>query len=166
LKNLLTRIKPFELGSIKRTEMEKNKKILKLDDIKKKKVLQAPEGYFDGLSGNISSRIKNSKSQKTIVFTPSKQIVWSVAASIALLLVSWLLFRSAINDESAVEDLLANITDQEIITYLEYEDLSSFDLSERVLGDSLNFLENSVIPELEIDGIDQNELMELYEEIG
>jgi hypothetical protein len=146
--------------------MDKNKKILKLEDLEKKKVLQAPEGYFDELSGNISSKIKNSKSQKTIVFTPSKQIVWSMAASIALLLVSWLVFRSTNTNESSAEDLLANISDQEIIGYLEYEDLSSFDLSERVLGDSLNFLENSVIPELEIDGIDQNELMELYEEIG
>jgi hypothetical protein len=146
--------------------MDKNKKILKLEDLEKKNVLQAPEGYFDELSGNISSKIKNSKSQKTIVFTPSKQIVWSMAASIALLLVSWLVFRSTNTNESSAEDLLANISDQEIIGYLEYEDLSSFDLSERVLGDSLNFLENSVIPELEIDGIDQNELMELYEEIG
>lgn len=160
------RIKPFDLESIKRTKMDKNKKILKLEDLDKKKVLQAPEGYFDDLSADIVNKIKNDKSQKTIAFSSSRHIFLSVAASLALLLVSWVVFRSVVNNESKGEDFLASISDQEIIAYLEYEDLSSFDLSERVSVDSLNFQENSVIPELDIDEIDQYDLMELYEEIG
>ena len=146
--------------------MDKNKKILKLEDLEKKNVLQAPEGYFDDLSANISHRIKNVKSRDTITFFPSKQILWGVAASLALLLVSWIVFRNVDNNDSNSNEFLASISDQEIIAYLEYEDLSSFDLSERVLVDSLNFQENSVIPELDIDEIDQYDLMELYEEIG
>ncbi len=106
----------------------------KLDDIEKKEAFKVPDGYFEELPLKIQQRVSNEK--KTYGFNvPS----WSLALAASLLLVVTFVFVLPGNEQSA-EELLAEISQEEIVAYLDQIELDEYDIASAI-GDDVNDLE-------------------------
>ena len=117
----------------------------KLDDIDKKEVFKVPKGYFEDLPLKIQQRISNeSQPQKNGI--PS----WSLAMAASLLLLVTFVFILPENDPN-VEDLLAEIPQEEIAAYLDQLDLDEYDIASAIgdEADEIEFEDTNVL-----DGID------------
>lgn len=91
------------------------------EDIPKKDLFSAPEGYFDALPGRISARLEQAKPRETkTAFRYALQYALPVVV-IAVVGVLWFTKQEVTESES----LLASIETEELISYLaEADDLS------------------------------------------
>ena len=119
----------------------------KLDDIEKKKVFDVPEGYFEDLPMKIQKRIESESTSKMAIAWPK----WSVALAASLTLIAVFLFVIPSNDVNA-EDLLASVTQEELIAYLDEIELEEFEII-TALGDN-----PSVFDFEETEGLDDIDL--------
>jgi len=119
----------------------------KLDDIEKKKVFDVPESYFEDLPMKIQKRIESETSGKVAFAWPK----WSVALAASLTLIAVFLFVIPSNDVNA-EDLLASVTQEELIAYLDEIELEEFEII-AALGDN-----PSVFDFEETEGLDDIDL--------
>lgn len=124
----------------------------KLEDISKENIYKVPDGYFDKLPGIIQTRVTHPEPKNWL--TPILVKVALPATAIVLALSVWL----APNDIS-IEDQLNEIQTEQLLVYLDNNDLSSDLLLD---GDGLNeddvdLLEAEVISDMEpmdFDGIE------------
>lgn len=117
----------------------------KLDDIDKKEVFKVPDGYFEDLPMQIQKRITETPKRQTLRI-PS----WSLALAASILLLLTFVFIFPNNNPTA-EELLAEISQDEIVAYLDLIDLDEYDIASAI-GDEaneLNFEDTNVL-----DGID------------
>lgn len=117
----------------------------KLDDIDKKEVFKVPDGYFEDLPMQIQKRITETPKRQTLRI-PS----WSLALAASILLLLTFIFIFPNNNPTA-EELLAEISQDEIVAYLDLIDLDEYDIASAI-GDEaneLNFEDTNVL-----DGID------------
>ena len=117
----------------------------KLDDIDKKETLKVPEGYFEDLPMKIQQRI--SQEEKPQGFSvPS----WSLALAASLLLIVTFVFILPEAEPSA-EELLAEISQEEIVEYLDLLELDEYDIASAIGEDeeAFEFEDTNVL-----DGID------------
>ena len=119
----------------------------KLDDIEKKKVFDVPEGYFEDLPMKIQKKIESESTSKMAIAWPK----WSVALAASLTLIAVFLFVIPSNDVNA-EDLLASVTQEELIAYLDEIELEEFEII-TALGDN-----PSVFDFAETEGLDDIDL--------
>lgn len=122
------------------------KQKITLSDISKESPFKVPEGYFEKMQGEILARIEI---EKEIIPIPKPYIKWrkwaiAVAASLA---VFFGVYFTQFYQKTRPEDLeIANVTDQQMIQYLENENIDIADLTE-----------NTSINQLELDTIiDEN----------
>lgn len=106
----------------------------KLDDIDKKESFKVPEGYFENLPMKIQQRI-DTENKSSSIRIPA----WSYALAASLLLVVTFVFILP-GGTSTSNDLLAEVSEEEIIAYLEQFDLDEYDVAS-VIGDDLGSLE-------------------------
>lgn len=106
----------------------------KLDDIEKKESFKVPEGYFEDLPLKIQQRISK-EDKKQGIRVPS----WSLALAASILLLVTFVFILPSNDASA-EDLLAQISQEEIVAYLDQIELDEYDIASAI-GDEVNELD-------------------------
>jgi hypothetical protein len=127
-------------------------KRIKLDELNKTLPYQVPDGYFDGLADKIQHKVEAKGNQRKL--RPWSLI--SIAASVALVAVaglSWLL-----NDEKLTpEQLLAQVSDQDVMLYLQTTDISEAELLAWLPDDVDTPLES-----LSLDGTDIDELIDQY----
>lgn len=91
------------------------------EDIPKKDLLGAPEGYFDALPGRISTRIEQAKPRES---KPVFRYALQYALPLVVIAVAGVLWFTQ-HEGKETESLLANIETEELITYLaEADDLS------------------------------------------
>ena len=117
----------------------------KLEDIEKKKSFKVPDGYFEELPLKIQQRVSEEKKSYGIKI-PS----WSLALAASLLLLVTFIFIVPENDATA-EELLAEISQEEIVAYLDQIELDEYDIASAI-GDEVNDLEFEDTSVL--DGID------------
>lgn len=95
----------------------------KLDDIDKKPDFNVPEGYFEELPLKILRRIEAEKSKSRSIPLPS----WSFAlAAAVVVLVSFVVFLGG--SESKAEKLLAEVSEEDLVAYIEELELDEYDL--------------------------------------
>lgn len=100
----------------------------KLDDIDKKEVFEVPKGYFEGLPMKIQKRIDAERPISKQSFIPKWRL--ALAASLVLVITFVFVFN---NDEPSPEEMLAEVSQDELVAYLdlleldEYEIASAFD---------------------------------------
>ncbi|MBT1688065.1 hypothetical protein [Dawidia soli] len=104
---------------------------MKLEDIPKKEIFTAPEGYFDTLPGVIQARVAKQ--------TPAIRPVWRYSLRYALPAV--VLFAAGIlwytRQASSPQDILEGIATEELMSYLEEsEGLSTEELLDTDLLDT------------------------------
>ncbi|MEO9484930.1 MAG: hypothetical protein ABJG47_15830 [Ekhidna sp.] len=106
----------------------------KLDDIDKKEAFKVPEGYFEDLSLKIQTRIAKEQKPRSV-----KIPAWSLALAASVLLLVTFIFIIPESNPST-EELLAEISQEEIIAYLDQIDLDEYDIASAI-GDEVNELE-------------------------
>lgn len=131
---------------------------LLVDDHLKRNIFQTPDQYFEKLGGSILSKLEEKDEVKVL---PMYQTVWFKYAAAAVILCGVLIF--GLRNNGPDDHILAEISDQAIIDYLEekqaieYELLSSVTDLTGILDDmiaeetsSLSFASNEN-PELEYE---------------
>lgn len=121
----------------------------KLDDIDKKEVFQVPEGYFEDLPMRIQKRVDSEKPVTRQQFIPKWGL--ALASSIALIVTFVFVFN---NNGPSPEDMLAEVSQDELVAYLEQMELDEYEIASA-------FDEDMEIFETEdtnvLDGIDLGE---------
>lgn len=129
----------------------------KLEDIPKKNVFEAPEGYFDRLPGIIQARLAPAdadvKLESGWVFYLRYSLKY--ALPVLAIAVGSFLYLSKAETQSA-EDLLASIDSVYLVAYLEDSDVSTDDLMESVSLDNneANVIQQSTLDEINVDDQD------------
>lgn len=136
---------------------------MNLDDIKQKKhPYHVPEGYFEDLNARIMEQTSAAPSEEVIVWY--RQPVWQMAlASVSLVLVlGTVLLSGGDLDE---QDLLADVTDEEILIYLADNDLTESEILENFTfsEEDLFMEEEELLEDIEIDDKILDELYLDYE---
>lgn len=141
--------------------METNKpykKPFKLEEFSKKESFTVPDGYFDKLPTIIQTRAIESTKKKPLL-SPVGVLSFAIP-SILLLIIAWYFGykyqNNSYQQDSKIELMLAEVTTEELVNYLDNTDLSSEDLLELVsfegekIDDFSNDLNNVSDEELEL----------------
>jgi len=96
----------------------------KLDDIDKKQGFKVPEGYFEDLPMKIQKRIEQEKPATRRLTIPQ----WGLALAASLALVFTFVFVLP-DDGPSAEDLLATISEEELIAYLDQDDFDEYEIA-------------------------------------
>jgi hypothetical protein len=131
----------------------------KLEDIPKKQVFEAPEGYFDSLPGIVQARVATQAGSPSLVWLPALKY----ALPILVIAVGLIWYMNAGKTETP-EQMLASIEAIDIEDYLDESDMTTEDLLEHIdynqlQVDSLEF-EN---PVLDFGDADLDELLNDFE---
>ena len=145
-----------------------HKKPFKLEYISTKETFSVPDGYFDKLPTIIQTRAIES-SKKRIVFTQVGVLKLAIPSLLLLMIAGYFGYKYQHSPDrlnSKIELMLADVSTEEMVTYLAKTDLSSDDLLELVsfegerIDDFSYDLENIsdeelelLINELDIEGI-------------
>lgn len=138
----------------------------KNDDMKRKDPFQAPEGYFDSLADRIEARIDQEAEKPAArgrIIRMPMAVGYAAAAVITLLAVFWLVTRDETTPTS--DELIARLSDQEIIEYLASSDMPLEEIIEITDFGSMesDSLDLQVMPDLDLAPGEIDELIELYD---
>ncbi|MDZ7934461.1 MAG: hypothetical protein U5M51_05750 [Emticicia sp.] len=142
----LERINIFKVPENYFQELEMNTNIERFG---KTNIFKTPENYFESLSEKILSNIAPKTIKVNWWKTP--QIKWSAAASIVLMIGLW--FGIPQFTKNKTELALEKVSNEEIKTYLETQDLSyiEYDISSETTKNSVKIAENKVLDGLNLD---------------
>ena len=102
----------------------------KLDDIPKKQNFEVPEGYFEKLPGIIQSRVTQHHEERRWWFDHRFALRFAVPAVILLAVGAFWYNQSNMN--KSVENILASVQTEDLITYLSESDFTTDELLEDV----------------------------------
>jgi hypothetical protein len=100
----------------------------KLDDIPKKQNFEVPEGYFEKLPGIIQSRVTQQAKERRWVF--DVRFALRFAVPVVILLAVGIFWYSRLHVEKSVENILASVQTEDLITYLSEGDFTTDELLE------------------------------------
>ena len=131
----------------------------KLDDIEKKLNMKVPEGYFEELPMRIQKRIEMEQSSSTSFKIPS----WSLAMAASIVVIIGFIFFWDGNNTS-VEELLAEIPEEELMAYVEELNLDAYDLATAFpeTTEELEFEDIEMMDELEVDDLSIDDILLEY----
>ena len=133
----------------------------KLEDIPKKDLFNVPEGYFDELPGIIQSRIAKSKESRAVspVFGYALKYAFAVVVIAA---VAFFWFQQPGAPQSP-ESLLASINTEDLVAYLNDDDISTDELLDGVSLDheDADGIETTVFGQ----GLENENFDEIFDEI-
>jgi hypothetical protein len=136
------------------------KKFTSLEDLPKRDSLKAPEGYFSSLGSRIDERLEARKQTKVFSLTYRRL---SIAAAVAgLLCVGWLGYKVAFTPTQTSERLLAEISVDDLQSYLAADDIELEDLLAYTTEDLFEPTEDRI--DDVIESLDQRDIDNLYDE--
>jgi hypothetical protein len=132
----------------------------KLDDIPKNDIFKVPDGYFDTLPTIIQARVEKKES----AWLPAFRISLRYALPVLLVAVGILWFTRNSEPTSSPEELLASISSNDLIEYIQEADMSTDDLLESIdytmiNADSLDLNDSNVL----LTDEDLNEVLTEFE---
>jgi hypothetical protein len=137
-----------------------DKKRIRLDDLKRETPFSVPEGYFDKLPQMIQSRIPAEPVRKPLVSWSWQRSVGLAAASALILVLVWITVPE--RQGSLGQEPLNGISNASIITYLEDQDISYYDLSEHKVVQKAFESDSTVLNYL--DGLEDDILRQQLED--
>lgn len=137
-----------------------DKKRIRLEDLKRETPFTVPEGYFDKLPQTIQSRIPAEPVRKPLVSWSWQRSIGLVAASALILVLVWVTVPE--RQGSLGQEPLSGISNASIISYLEEQDLSYYDLSEHKVVQKAFDTDSTVLNYL--DGLEDDILRQQLEE--
>ncbi len=139
-----------------------DKKHIRLDDLKKETPFVVPDGYFENLPQIIQSRIPNEVVREPFIQWSWRRSAGLVAAMSFLLVMVWVTYPE--RQGSLGQGPLSSISDASIVTYLEDQDISYYDLSEHQVVQKAFDTDSTVMYYL--DGLDEDLIREQILESG
>ncbi|UII24212.1 hypothetical protein [Fulvivirga ligni] len=145
---------------------DRKHKEFKLDALKKENVYKVPDHYFEQLPHKIQEQAVESSKKRGWVFTPSA--VRLALPSLVILLVAvyiiWLKPSTEIEGPNA-QELLAQVSSEEIINYLEDTDITTEEILENIDLSTTEFdFEHDDTILLDDFDLDENQLNDLIDE--
>ncbi|WP_340152356.1 hypothetical protein [uncultured Marivirga sp.] len=146
----------------------KNKKrhIESLNEIEKTEGFKTPDGYFDQLQMDVLNKIDTDTTEKSRGKTILFRNFYAVAASIALLAVSvitiWYFNNQSRSTREGYTEILAEVSDDEIIAYLEYSDVSYYEIGSFVYDESGAEMKEDPTEYFEFEEDEADALLEYY----
>ncbi len=137
-----------------------DKKRIRLDDLKRETPFSVPEGYFDKLPQMIQARIPAEPVRKPLVSWSWQRSVGLAAASALILVLVWVTVPE--RQGSLGQEPLSGISNASIISYLEEQDMSYYDLSEHKVVQKAFESDSTVLNYL--DGLEDDMLRQQVEE--
>lgn len=104
----------------------------KLDEIPKKHPFEVPEGYFDKLPGIIQARVAGTSELKEA--KPYFRYALQYAVPVIVLAIVALIYFIPKNDD--VDAMLATVSTEELVAYLENSEITTEELLEEMTLDS------------------------------
>jgi hypothetical protein len=143
--------------------MEKEKKPFRIEDLPKKEVFQAAEGYFESLEGKIVAKVNAGRSGKVVHMNTTTRWVGYAAAAVVLAALIWL-GGLRLNTTSTAEDLLAEVSSDDLIAYLKSDDIEWLEIlaaePDISFGNDESGLDDLIH---DLDEATENDLRELYD---
>ena len=102
----------------------------KLEDIPKKQNFEVPEGYFEKLPGIIQSRV--TKPYKERIWGLDHRMALRFAVAVVIFLAAGVFWYSRSQMNKSVENILASVQTEDLITYLSESDFTTDELLEDV----------------------------------
>jgi hypothetical protein len=137
-----------------------DKKRIRLDDLKRETPFSVPEGYFDKLPQMIQARIPAEPVRKPLVSWSWQRSVGLATASALILVLVWVTVPE--RQGSLGQEPLSGISNASIISYLEDQDISYYDLSEHKVVQKAFESDSTVLNYL--DGLEDDILRQQLEE--
>jgi len=100
----------------------------KLDDIPKKQNFEVPEGYFEKLPGIIQSRVTQQTKER--IWVLDVRFALRFAVPVVILLAVGIFWYGQSHMEKSVENILASVQTEDLITYLSESDFTTDELLE------------------------------------
>jgi hypothetical protein len=138
---------------------------MKLEDIKKKNIYTVPDKYFDQLPTRIQSRVNDKKPVLGV------RLNWKLALKVTVPVVAvvMILFYFGIatmkNSTLSSEELLAQVSTDDLIAYLETTDITADEIIEEVdfTNIDLDFYENGpIMQDIELNNEEIDALLDEY----
>ena len=136
-----------------------NKRI-RLDDLKREVPFTVPEDYFDKLPQMIQSRIPSEPVRKPVIGWSWQRSLGLVSAMALILTLVWVTVPE--RQGSLGQEPLSDISNASIISYLEDQDMSYYDLSEHKVVQKAFDTDSTVIYYL--DGLEDDILRQQIQE--
>ncbi len=134
----------------------------KLEDIPKKQIFEVPEGYFDKLPGVIQSRIAEQIPVREQISYFALSLRYALPA-IVLIAASFFVYQNYYNAQPTdAESILASVDSQDLVDYLDEDDVSIEDILENVNTEEINPDELNTM-ELDFSDVDLMELSDEFE---
>ena len=118
----------------------------KLEDIPKSDIFKVPDGYFDALPSIIQARVTKKEKEWLPVFRLS--LKYALPVVVVAFGLFWFLNNG--NGATTTEELLASISSDDLIEYIQDADISTEDLLEsidytQINADSLELYDSNVL---------------------
>ncbi|MCF2519227.1 ash family protein [Dyadobacter sp. CY351] len=136
-----------------------NKRI-RLDDLKKEVPFQVPEDYFDKLPQMIQSRIPSEPVRKPVIGWSWQRSLALVSAMALILVLVWVTVPE--RQGSLGQEPLSGISNASIVSYLEDQDISYYDLSEHKVVQKAFDTDSTVL--FYLDGLEDDVLRQQLQE--
>jgi len=136
-----------------------NKRI-RLDDLKREVPFTVPEDYFDKLPQQIQARIPSEPVRKPVIGWSWQRSLGLVSAMALILTLVWVTVPE--RQGSLGQEPLSDISNASIISYLEDQDMSYYDLSEHKVVQKAFDTDSTVIYYL--DGLEDDILRQQIQE--
>ena len=139
-------------------------KSFKLEDIEKKdQPFTVPEGYFEDLPMKIQAKVEARKKKWSWIYQPRVQLAFSMA--MIVLIIGSIFY---VNSPKSVDDMLANVSQEDLLAYVDMMQLEDGDILAAFEGsiESIDFsesLENIELEDASLDAIlNEYDLSEEY----
>ena len=136
-----------------------NKRI-RLDDLKKEVPFTVPDGYFDKLPQIIQSKIPSEPVRKPVIGWSWQRSLGLVSAMALVLVLVWVTVPE--RQGSLGQEPLSGVSNASIISYLEDQDISYYDLSEHKVVQKAFDTDSTVLYYL--DGLEDDLLRQQLQE--
>lgn len=102
----------------------------RLEDIPKKDIFSVPDGYFDRLPGIIQSRVAPSQPEPR--YSTARFVLRFALPVMVVFALALFLFRNPTVPDQNPEDILATVSSEAMVAYLEESDLTIEDILDNV----------------------------------
>ncbi len=156
---------------IRKDDKNLKSKPLKLEDFSKENPFSVPEGYFEELPCIIQAKVIAAPERVSwldwaLIPAHTWKISLAAVAVILTIVFSGIFQQSDLS--SSVEDILAEVSMEDLIEYIEYSDLSTDEILAELnfIDIDSDFLMSDEIQLLNVDDLDELDFIYLYEEYG
>ncbi|HBH22649.1 MAG TPA: hypothetical protein DDY13_04420 [Cytophagales bacterium] len=112
---------------------------MKLEDIQKKNIYKVPDDYFDKLPGIIQSKVQKEKLEYTSWWQVLRRpaFAYAIPAMVVILTAAYV-FLIRPDNTLQQEDILASVSTEDLIAYVEMSDMTTDEILEEIDIESVN----------------------------